>query len=438
VQLAVLIVAAYIAASASYAMWWAGLSVPARLFTALLPILAPGAAVAWQRARTPALRATLATALGWTIFATATLAYAERGLFAWNTRQVKAGLWFEWVAPLINWTAGLPAFFRAPDQLGRESLPLPVFYVVSGIWVAAIAAAIVAGVLASRVLRRTTVAPAAVTITALAFALPVATVLSLRAQGLDGASPSRAQIALLTRLAERHAVLFDLSARRPASLDAAVGSLRVALPPVLGDAGARGLGSVPAGSFRVTPEAPGAVGEIVIGRAPQPIATLGDTPLDLVLPVTVNALRVRGVGERGVYLQPLSPPVRAPQQKALRALKYGSVTAYFIDDRVYAEPGAFWVGGARYANVVLQADPGVDRAELEITNAPVANRITITGAAQPFDRELLPGEVALVPVIFDARGSARLQIESSSGFIPADANPANQDRRFLGVYVKVR
>ena len=37
-QLALLIVAAYVAASASYAMWWGGLSVPARLFTVLLPV----------------------------------------------------------------------------------------------------------------------------------------------------------------------------------------------------------------------------------------------------------------------------------------------------------------------------------------------------------------------------------------------------------------
>ena len=85
----------------------------------------------------------------------------------------------------------------------------------------------------------------------------------------------------------------------------------------------------------------------------------------------------------------------------------------------------------------LQADPGVQSAVLEIVNAPVGNRVSVVGAAEPFDRELQPRETALVPVAFDERGVARLQIESAGGFIPADADPQNQDRKFLGVYVRV-
>lgn len=441
-QLTLLLVAAYVAAAVSYMMWWAGLSVPARLITVLLPVLAPGAAVVWQRARNPALRATLAAALTWTIFATATLAFAERGLFAWNIRQHKAGLWFEWVAPLIDWTGGLPAFFRAGDSLGRESLPLPAFYTVTAIWLVMLAAAVIAGVFLARVLataapRHARVAAGAATITALALALPVATVLSLRAQGADGSAPSRAQVAFLSRLADGDALLIDLGARRTIARDTAVTSLRVALPPVAGRAAERSLGSVPAGTFRLTGEPGGAPGAVIIGRAPQPIATLTDAPLQFRLPVAVNALTVRGAEGRALSLQPVSAPTRLAQQKALRALRYGTVTVYFIDDRAYAEPDAFWIGGARYANVVLQADPGVQSAVLEIVNAPVGNRVSVVGAAEPFGRELQPRETAVVPIVFDERGVARLQIESAGGFIPADTDPQNQDRRFLGVYVRV-
>ncbi len=441
-QLAVLIVAAYLAASASYAMWWAGLSVPARLLAVLLPVLAPGAAAVWQRAHTPALRATLAASLAWTIFATATLAFAERGLFAWNIRQHKAGLWFEWVAPLVDWTEGLPAFFRADDLLGRESLPLAPFHVVSAIWVAVMAGAIILAVVLSRAIasaapRHARAAGAAVTITALLVALPVATVFSLRAQGADGSAPSRAQIAFLSRMAEGDAVVFDLGARRMSAAMPAATSLRISLPAVPGGR-SRSLGSVPAGAFRIAGAPAGAPGDVVIGRAHEPVAALADAPLDIVLPVAVNALTVRGAAGRDIALQPLSVPSRRTQQKALRAMRYGAVTVYFLDDRVYAEPDAFWVGGARYAKVVLQGEPGAGYAELEIVNAPVENRVSVVGAAQPFDRDLMPGETVLVPVVLDARGSARLQIESGSGFIPADADPANQDRRYLGVYVKVR
>jgi hypothetical protein len=442
VQLAVLVVAAYIAASASYTMWWAGLSVPARLLTVLLPVLAPGAAAVWQHARAPVLRAALAAALAWTVFATLSLAFAERGQVAWNVRQYKAGLWFEWVAPLLNWTAGLPAFFRAGDDLGRESLPLPAFYVAAAIWLAVIAAAVMTSILIARLTgaragRHAAALASAVTVTALAVALPVATVLSLRAQGADGAAPERAQVALLSRMAEGRAVVLDLDARRPVPAELAAASLRVAFRAA-GDDGAYSLESLPAGMFRLTAEPGGAAGSVLVGRSREPIALLGDSPLDLVLPVAVNALTVAGAGGRAVALQPLGAPTRRTQQKARRAMRYGRVTVYFLDDRAYAEPGAFWVGGARYANVVLQADPGVQHAELEIVNAPVANRVSVVGAAQPFKRDLLPGESTIVPLVFDARGAARLQIESASGFIPAEASAGNQDRRYLGVYVTVR
>ena len=441
-QLTLLIVAAYVVASASYAMWWAGHSVPARLLTVLLPVLAPAAAALWLRVRHPALRAALGSALGWTIFATLTLAFADRGLRAWNIRQQKAGLWFEWVAPLVNWTAGLPAFFRADDALGRESLPLREFYLVTGIWLATIAAAIVMSVLIARVVMRVMprhgrAVPAALVITALLLALPAATVLSLRVQRADGSAPARAQIALLSRLAEGRATILDLSQRRTLDAATAATALRIALPPVAGDAGMHGLGSVPAGAFRITGEPAGEPGQALIGRGREPVATLGDAPLDLTLPVAVNALLIRGAAGRRLALQPLGPPSARTQQKALRAHRYGPVTVYFIDDRVYAEPDAFWVGGARYANVVLQADPGVTEAMLTITNAPVPNDVTVLGAAEPFKQPLAAREAVEIPIVFDARGSARLQIESASGFIPADINPANRDRRFLGVYVQV-
>jgi hypothetical protein len=105
---------------------------------------------------------------------------------------------------------------------------------------------------------------------------------------------------------------------------------------------------------------------------------------------------------------------------------------------VYAEEGAFWVGGSRFANVVLQADQGVRAALLEILNAPVPNRVTIVGGGQRFARALSPGETVLVPIAFDDTGTARLQLSSEAGFIPAAVDPGNRDHRVLGIYVQVR
>ena len=438
IQLALLIVAAYIAASASYAMWWAGLSVPARLFTVLLPVMAPGAAAVWSRARSAPMRAVLASALAWTIFATTTLAFAERGLFAWNDRVTRTGLWFEWVTPLFNWPAALPAFFRTDSPLGRESLPLSSFYLVTAIWVGVIAGAVIAAIVVSRIAARfagaqARTAAAAITLAALAVSLPAATVLALRAQGADGSSPSRAQVALLARLSEGEASIVDLASRRHIAVEQALSLMRVEIPPGR-EPNTLGLGSVPAGAFRLTATPGASSGQIYVGRAPHPIAVVGDGALDITLPVAVNALVVRGAEGRAVTLQPLSTGAPShSQRKAHRALRYGSVTVFFIDQRAYAEADAFWVGGSRFTNVILQADPGIRHGAIEITNAPVANRVSVVGAAQPFKRDLQPRETIVIPVVFDDRGSARLQIESASGFVPGEG-----DARYLGVYVKVR
>lgn len=441
-QVALLLFAAYIAASASYAMWWAGLSVPARLLTVVLPLLAPAGAVAWQRASSMALRTVFLSLLGWTIFATASLAFAGRGRFAWNVRQHKAGLWFEWLTPLVRWTEALPAFFRAGDELGRESLPLPTFHAVTLVWIVVLVGAAAAALLASRYLRQRhpPVVAGALAVTALVLALPIGTIIALRLQGADASSPAGAQVALLRRVSARPAAIIDLGARRVVPGAAAIGAMRTTLPPRAADASnveIRSFGPLPAGRYRLTADPAGPAGDVLVGRGLS-VASLANDAVDIVLPVDVNALSIRGASGRALALQPAGILARRWRKPAIRAMRYGPVTAFFVDDRVYAEDNGFWVGGARFANVVLQADPGVRQAMLEIVNAPVANHVSVIGGAQPFAADLAPRQAVLVPVNFDENGAARLQIDSRSGFVPAHADPANGDQRFLGVYVKVR
>ena len=446
-QVLLLLVVPYLAATTSYAMWWGGLSVPARLLTALLPLLAPAAAVTWQRARNPAVRTAMLAALGWTIFITVSLAFVDRGALAWNVRQHKAGLIFEWIAPLVQWTTSLPAFFRAGDALGRESLPLGSFYVVTLVWIAVIGAAVALVSFAMRAmgtrrwrgLTAETMAPALMG-TALIAAVPLATMLSLRAQGADGASPVRAQMAFLGRLADGNALVLDLGRRAIVSAPDRTASLLLTTPARRsgGENIALALGPLPAGTYRLTGEPAGDAGDIVIGRARMPIATLGDAPVEIVLPVDVAGLEVRGGQGRAVTLEAIAVPPRRSRQSSLRAARYGAVVAHFVDDRVYAEREAFWVRGARDAAVVLQGDPGVSSAQLELRNGPVANHLTVSGAGQPFAKALAPGETLTLSVPLGADGSARLRIASAAGFVPAEVETGNGDRRYLGVYVRVK
>jgi hypothetical protein len=433
-QVLCLLVLPYLAAVTSYAMWWGGFSVPARLVTALLPLLAPAAAVVWQRTHRPAWRAALLAALACTIFTTISLAYVDRGLLAWNVRQHKAALLFEWLVPLMQWTESLPAFFRADDALGRESLPLGAFYLVTLIWLLAIGGAVAVASAAARLWRGAS-APA-LTVTALVLALPAATVLSLRAQAADGSAPVRAQLVLLNRLADGNALIVDLGRRRMVDASDLLGEMRLRMPAARGEAPAR-IGPVPAGTYRNTADPAGAPGDVIVGRG-RPMAVIGDAPLDLVLPVAAPSIEVRGAAGRAVTLSPVSIPLRQSRRQATSASRYGAATVFFVDNRVYPERDGFWVRGARFANIVIQADAGARDAVLEIRNGPVANRLVVTGAGQPFASDLEPGATVTVPVTVDARGTARLQIDSSGGFVPADVEPGNRDRRFLGVYVRVK
>ena len=439
VQLLTLVVLPYLAATVSYAMWWGGWSVPARMMTALLPLLAPAGAVLWLHVRRPAVRNALLVAVAWTMFATITLAFAGRGRLAFNVRQDKAGLWFDWLVPLLRWSQALPAFFRASDQLGRESLPLPSFYLVSAIWASVMAATVAGAAWLSRVACRWGVRSAApaMTVTACVLALPFGTVLALRAQAADASRPLHAQVTFLSRIAGGHWLVLDT--RGPRMMPAARALARIRMTALSSNPpAALFVSPLPAGRYRLSAERPGAPGEVTIGQATRPIATLGDGSVDLELPVAVNALLVRGAVGRHVALQPLSVLPRRSPARARGAARYGAATAYFLDDDVYIEEGGFWTRATQSTEVVLQSDPGEPSVQLELRNGPSENRIQGTIGGRPFAVDAAPRAVVLLPVTFNRTGAAWLQIQSAAAFVPARVDSASSDERSLGVYVRAK
>jgi hypothetical protein len=102
--------ALYLVVAATYWMWWAGVpATPARLVTAVLPVLAVPLARAWADA-TPGTRGALVVLLGATLAISALVVGVDRGLLAWNVRDAEAR-WLEWLAPLANLPRGWPSFF---------------------------------------------------------------------------------------------------------------------------------------------------------------------------------------------------------------------------------------------------------------------------------------------------------------------------------------
>ena len=119
-----------------------------------------------------------------------------------------------------------------------------------------------------------------------------------------------------------------------------------------------------------------------------------------------------------------------------------SVTAprrvYFLDERSFPEPEAFWVGGSRDSTVVIQPDVVRSSAAVRLRNGPIDNRVTLETGTWRHVLQMGAGEEQQVEVPLDAgRGGSVLRLEASAGFRPSEHDPGSRDQRFLGVWVKV-
>lgn len=168
-------------------------------------------------------------------------------------------------------------------------------------------------------------------------------------------------------------------------------------------------------------------------------------PIDIEFPVDVRAIVVRGDEQarrtvRGLTIEPVSilPAVsRLTKDSARRAVRYGNTSVYFLDDRSFPEPEAFWVGGQRNSTVAFQPDSR-ESVTVLVRNAPVENQVTFESGNWRARMSLAPGEERRIQVPIDRqRGAALVTITASAGFRPSAVDPKSRDDRFLGAYVKV-
>jgi hypothetical protein len=213
------------------------------------------------------------------------------------------------------------------------------------------------------------------------------------------------------------------------------------------------LPGVPAGRYRIHVQATAPGGWLLIGIA-QDQFSLRTEPLsdptsaiDIDFPVDVWALVV-GADELArrrivrLSVEPLSTrPSSSPIDNgyARRAVRYDSASVFFMDERSFPEPEAFWVGGAGESTVVVQPDAPGDAIHLALRNAPVANHITIASGSWQDAFDLGPGEEREITVPADpARQATAISIASRSGFRPSEVEQGSRDDRFLGVWVRLQ
>jgi hypothetical protein len=210
---------------------------------------------------------------------------------------------------------------------------------------------------------------------------------------------------------------------------------------------------VPAGRYRIHVQATAPGGLLLIGIA-QDQFSLRTEPLsehtsaiDIEFPVDVRALIV-GADELArqrivrLSVEPLltsSSSDKADAGLARRAVRYDNASVFFMDERSFPEPEAFWIGGAGESTVVVQPDTAVDGIRLSLRNAPVANRVTIAAGSWREAFDLGPGEQREVSVPLDrTRQAAAISIASRSGFRPSQVEQGSRDDRFLGVWVRLQ
>ena len=184
---------AYLVATGTYWMWWAGVPAPpARFLTAVLPAFALPIAVAWQRLAVSG-RTVLGAALLWSAAVTAVVLGVQRGELAWSVRDGQAA-WLDWLNPVVNLPRGWPSFFwrLTPPDVSTE-WPFAVHALV---WLAAIAAAAAVVFIAGRRART----PAG-QITTLASGVLIGVMTSVQAgwwiNQTNGLDPARSQFAVI-------------------------------------------------------------------------------------------------------------------------------------------------------------------------------------------------------------------------------------------------
>ncbi len=280
-----------------------------------------------------------------------------------------------------------------------------------------------------------------------------------RLAGVGGATETSGQLAALRRLGlEPRLLALELPALRRLPLEAVPSRLRLdpARSTTPGGAGVNDrplyqIPLVPAGRYRLEPRGAAASGWLMagIGREQFSLTSgpLGDPPqpIELDFPVDVRAIVVRGDEQArrsldGLTITALSlvpPDKRLTAAVARRAVRYGDTTVFFLDDRSFAEPDAFWVGGGRTSSVVLQPGQPAAHAALVARNGPVQNAVRLWSGAWRLDAVLAPGEERRLEVpLQPGESAALLTVASSGGFRPSDVNAGSLDSRFLGLWVR--
>lgn len=451
----------YLLAVATYAMWWAGMSGPARFLVPLILPLAIPAACGWAAA-SRGVRAVMLAALVVTGWLSIVMAGAGGGRLGYHTRNeggATAAPWLEWANHVVDLSAAGPAFVPQPVQPDPRGLVSRTNAARAGFaatvpWALCLGAAAALIIVVAR--RRPSARPETL-VSAVTFAFGSAAMLAAAIVWLmdrrDPLTVTTAQMDVVRQLAGGRVAAVSVWPPRRLSMDEAWG-MPMEVPVRRGRGGRPNaplvaFPAVPAGSYQLSVRRRGGEGWVMVGVGNdqfnivmQPIAAY-DAGMRIDLPVDVRALLVRTDESAraqldSVELRPLTrASSRLSSDTARRAVRYGSTVAFLLDDRAFPEPSGFWVGGGRSTNVVFQPD-GPRPLSVLLRNGAADNIVTIECGSRKDELPMAPGEERRIELPAQGQGGlARLvRIASSAGFRPSEVNAGSRDSRLLGVFVR--
>ncbi len=125
---------------------------------------------------------------------------------------------------------------------------------------------------------------------------------------------------------------------------------------------------------------------------------------------------------------------RLPFLQVLGAIKYTQATVFFHDDNIFPLSTDIWTKGWAEAYMTILPNPGASVLRLQVRSCV---NMTITIRSHDFTERIVLAQNQNRDVVIPINGMMiRLSIESPDGFIPAEINPADSDRRALGCHIE--
>jgi hypothetical protein len=440
----------------SFAQWWGGSAMPGRHIISILSLL--GVPIAWYyryKVDSASSQAVARFLLLVSLVVMLTMTWSVGGLLLGQGRDGTSSL-FEWLSPTWHLWTSAPSYIMSSP---------PAAYIKTLLWLGGVA-------LVVWFCQRSTVSPGGAALRVTLAAVAMSTIVASIAASLPAAPrqrrfdpearPSFPMLDNFDTIARPVSIKYQpltviTASAIPSMFEAkAVKGQRVAPQPlpVLLNARFR----LPAGAYQL--EIDGANTETVletalglqVGREGKPVQTWSmrlapnetwrqqfSLPLDAEfvgfraardVERSIQMLRLRPLTVVDRSLRPKTPPVIA-------AAPFGSLTVFFHDAVAYSEPDGFWVRGrARLRTTLADGANSNDATALQVHSGARPNTVTFSTPRWSERLELVPGvtrEVRVPSVPHERLVS--LTITTTSGFVPAELQPGNGDRRLLGCWI---